>query len=677
MSGVDHAAAALARFQAGDVAEAERICRNVCATGQVDADILHLLGLIERRKGNTAESVRILRMALSVNPLSPHAFFNLAMGRMLAGDAQHALTSLKQALAVDPQDQNAWFHLGRLQYEHEPVAVAARSFERACVLDPTALDARMNLMRLWRIMKTPRATDAHFRRWLAIAPDRPQGYAERAGRLLRQGDFAEVGAMLDRALILDPQAGETAVFNAHRHLIERNVPAALAAFSQCCAGNIRTGVVQSRCAPARIAAFPYITRSTDDAGDDKCVIVDPALYSRYGHHYNMTAAIHHEMIRRGYKTFILCGRMTIDTEILEKYPVIPHFFLEGHDILEKFHNNRDVLRFCVSRNMLFAEELKRAPAEIFRDATAVFHTVDANTALGIALWLDSLPVGTLRRLAVNVMAVDYLDPVTGRPSPKRRCYSALMRAARRRGVDLRLTAENTAIAADLAAISGDGRTVDLFPYHVVNALSDVSSSGAPAPAPAVAAKSGVSVAFLSGWTRDRGAHLLPEIIRLVRRRRPDMIFDVKMDWVAWEKLQSDAGGGLDTEAFSEPGVRLAASGMPISQYYAMLSAADIVLLPYAGRYVKAGSGIFYESLSLGKVMVTPQGSVMHAEAEQFGAGVVGFERHDAEAVARAVLDACDRLPALQAAAQTAAAWWKTRFSVQSCFDRILASDPPG
>lgn len=658
------AAAALARFHAGDLSGAEAICRDACSSGKVDINILYILSIIERRKGRFQESVAILCMVLNAHYDLPHGFYNLAITFLHAGDRIRALETLKKALAIEPQNSEALCELGRLQHAHAPIGEAAASFERACRIRPDLTDAWTNTLRLWRMMKSPRITERHFKVWRSLSPDSPTAYTEFTCWLLRRDRFEDASKALDRALLIEPDSGEAAVFDAHRHVLNRSPKAALAAFRRSRNANTRVVGVQRMSAPQRAAAFPHLSAPQNSAR--RCVIVDPALYSQYGHHYNMTATIYNEMRKRGYDNWIYCGGSTVEKVILEQYPVETIFFMEGHDILSDMPHPYDKIRFKISRNLYFAEELKNIPHDVLQESVVIFHTVDSNTALGIALWLKQLPVGLIRRLLVNVMAVDCFDPISNRPTPWRRCYQALQHAARQQSVDLRLTAENTAIAADLAATCG-GRTVDLFPYHVVD---DFTRPPQPRKS-----NQRITVAFLSSWTQDRGGHLLPEVVRLVNAHRDDVDFVFKMDWIAWEKLRNQTGADPSGNAFSEKNVQLTEAGLSATQYYEVLANADILLLPYAGRYMKASSGIFYEALSFGKVMITPSGSVMHQEAGRFAAAAVGFNQQNASDVAAAVLAACRQLSALQEKAQAAAAWWKSHFSPKSCFDRFLSGLP--
>src|SRR4051812_42108961 len=67
---------ALAAYQSGDWAEAERCCRAVLAVKASQFDALHLLGVIAAQSGRAAEAVSFLARAVSARPDSAEAHNN-------------------------------------------------------------------------------------------------------------------------------------------------------------------------------------------------------------------------------------------------------------------------------------------------------------------------------------------------------------------------------------------------------------------------------------------------------------------------------------------------------------------------------------------------------------------------------------------------------------------------
>jgi len=130
------------------------------------------------------------------------------------------------------------------------------------------------------------------------------------------------------------------------------------------------------------------------------------------------------------------------------------------------------------------------------------------------------------------------------------------------------------------------------------------------------------------------------------------------------------------EAFSKTpsgAVTLVDNPVDAATYRKFLHDADIVLLPYAREfYAWASSGIFTEALSIGKVVVVPQGTWLAHQIERFHAGGTMFSAFNASSVADAVLRAVQSLPQLTQLASTAAPRWTSHHSPSRFVDKMLA-----
>jgi Flp pilus assembly protein TadD len=71
-------AAAFRQFRAGQVQEAERLCRDVLSFDPGHFDSLHLLGIMALRAGRGQQAIELLGRALAADAHSPECHFNLA-----------------------------------------------------------------------------------------------------------------------------------------------------------------------------------------------------------------------------------------------------------------------------------------------------------------------------------------------------------------------------------------------------------------------------------------------------------------------------------------------------------------------------------------------------------------------------------------------------------------------
>jgi glycosyltransferase involved in cell wall biosynthesis len=108
-------------------------------------------------------------------------------------------------------------------------------------------------------------------------------------------------------------------------------------------------------------------------------------------------------------------------------------------------------------------------------------------------------------------------------------------------------------------------------------------------------------------------------------------------------------------------------------YERLLRAADIVLLPYAKEfYGWASSGIFAESMSLGKVIVAAAGTWPAQQLEKFGGGGVIIKTLDAAGIAEAIGATVRSLTPLRERAAAAVPAWRAHHSAASFVDKLLA-----
>ena len=178
-------------------------------------------------------------------------------------------------------------------------------------------------------------------------------------------------------------------------------------------------------------------------------------------------------------------------------------------------------------------------------------------------------------------------------------------------------------------------------------------------------RSPVQVAILGGARREKGSHLIPDIVRAC----PNVEFLVQ--------LSNDTLSPAEFEELSrvadEPRVSAILGATTPREYWSALSKADIVLFPYEViPYRQRPSGVFGEAAAFGKVVIATAGTWMaeHIEAGR-AAGVIAQDlRPDsfANAVAQCVAD-IDRL---RSSARALSTEWRRKVSLSAFVDLIEA-----
>lgn len=185
VSGGDWAASAVVLLSAGQMAEAEALCRQVLA----------------QEPGNDL-AYSYLGAAL--------------LGQERPEDARQALI---QALVAAPGSAEIYFNLGRVFLAAGHAATAAAALKRAAVLCPGSPDIALVLGHACGTGGDRNGAAHWFRRTIELAPDRLDGYLGLCDAMLASGWFEEAMSALDQALARG--AGTPAVADLRRRLETR------------------------------------------------------------------------------------------------------------------------------------------------------------------------------------------------------------------------------------------------------------------------------------------------------------------------------------------------------------------------------------------------------------------------------------------------------------------------
>jgi glycosyltransferase involved in cell wall biosynthesis len=376
----------------------------------------------------------------------------------------------------------------------------------------------------------------------------------------------------------------------------------------------------------------------------RALIIDPALRSKGGHHYNTVLRLQGDLSKLGIG-FSCLGSAYADQEVVRDLGCTPSFSksVYGRDYADAGEFARNVAE--TGRQLLRA--LRRAPsAELL-----ILPCCDQVLAMAVAQYLKR------RRLAYAPHVVLWLlygphhktamdDPSAAAANVECRDAFAKLKAGlnMRAGHERRLQAycETPAMAAF---------------YH---ALLDLDVQIAPGPglvltsqtARAERVGSAATVVCAGFANRPKGYRLLPGAIEHVLQHHHDVTF-----------LIHGIVDGSDAEDEQSTFDRLSTLGQRVvvrqdvltqEQYAAWLARADLLLLPYDRNvYQSRGSGVFTEAQRLGIPVVATAGCAFAQPAFEGGWGVE-IADYTSEGVARAVLAALVRLDELSACAGIAA-----------------------
>ena len=229
-------------YQAGNLVDAERICRRLLKLDPRHADSLHLLGLMAYRTGRNGKAVDWLRQAirlkgdvasfhnslgsallaqgkhapaaacyrrtLILNPDHAQAHNNLGFTLQAQGKLAESVACFERAVAAKPDFVEAHYKLGRSLQDLERYHEAAACYVRTIALDPRHAGAYNNLGYLRYVEgKLDDAVD-EYRRALSIDPNYADAYNNLGYALHDQGKYAQAIVSFERAISIQPDYAE-------------------------------------------------------------------------------------------------------------------------------------------------------------------------------------------------------------------------------------------------------------------------------------------------------------------------------------------------------------------------------------------------------------------------------------------------------------------------------------
>lgn len=253
-------------YQAGDRAQAERLCWEMLRAAPLHADAVYLLGVLAldadrpllallhfhhaatlqpakaafhnalgeayRALGRGPEAAACFREALRLEPAYHAAHHALGLVLIDQGDLGAAVASFRQALAVRPDYERAHINLGRAFQMQGDLESAAACYAEALRLKPNHAIAHNNLGVVYQAQGRHADAVARLREALRCQPNYPEAHFNLATSLLALGDAAAAQASFREALRLRPNYAKAhyGLGRALEQLGDR--PAALACYQE-------------------------------------------------------------------------------------------------------------------------------------------------------------------------------------------------------------------------------------------------------------------------------------------------------------------------------------------------------------------------------------------------------------------------------------------------------------
>lgn len=162
-------AAALA--DAGNLAEAEKICKKLLRNAPRHFDALHQYALILARQQKFDEALKTIERALSIKPDAVGAHVNRGNLLRMVGRLEEALGAFDAALALDPNVMGIHNNRGNLLWQLGRDEEAIAAYRHVLGREPNRIDALLNCGRSFAVLKRYAEAEACYEKVLAQDPN--------------------------------------------------------------------------------------------------------------------------------------------------------------------------------------------------------------------------------------------------------------------------------------------------------------------------------------------------------------------------------------------------------------------------------------------------------------------------------------------------------------------------
>ena len=180
---------AVGHRQAGELSNAEQICRQILTSRPTYANAWNLLGVLAHQAGRNDIALDLVNRAIALDPSSADYQSNLGNLLLSDGQLQPAIDAYHRALALKPDLAQTHNNLGSAfnRLGHSEAAIAAH--QNAIRLKPDLAEAHSNLANALVDLGHVDEAIASHRAALVLQPDHPQMHWNLATCLLLKGDF--------------------------------------------------------------------------------------------------------------------------------------------------------------------------------------------------------------------------------------------------------------------------------------------------------------------------------------------------------------------------------------------------------------------------------------------------------------------------------------------------------
>ena len=386
-------------------------------------------------------------------------------------------------------------------------------------------------------------------------------------------------------------------------------------------------------------------------------IFDSGLTDHLGHHYHLDQDLRNALDKRQIKTRIF-GTKNLHVEIIDELDAVPFF---SADLYGTSRSNKqtaeDYIEDFETLNQIYFDDLNRLDkSEIDSEDVLLFHTIRHNQIKGLGKWLNSFG-DKLPYIVMIVPFCDFLLTIDGR-----NVGGELYREAFRefpKGEKILITSTEDKICKIYEGFAG--QKVHEIPVPITDFSHRQISQNH---------NERLRITYLGFGRAGKGTTLLPPVVRRTLSKHKNVEFHIQISPLNEFQKVYDALKDLGDN------ITLYTDNLTEEVYRNLMDQADIMLMPYKPiSYEYSTSGVFTESMALGKVVVVPNNTWLSRELEKYNGGGVTFESDKIKQIYDALDGAISGFDLLSAKARESSLEFKAWHNVSSFLDVIKGLTP--
>ena len=225
------------QYEAGNLDQAEAVCREVLAADARDGEAWFRLGWIARCRGQPDASIEAFRKAIDGDRNNALFHNGLGVALMAAGRLAEAVAAYRKALDLQPASADALANLARAQWLLGDLDAAEAAYRKAVTLAPELAQVRHNFGQLLRSRGKYREAAGEHARAAELAPRNADFHVGLALDLIACRAYSDAADSLTRAAELRPDDADVAAHLAYALYHAKRWTPAIA----CCEAVLRYG----------------------------------------------------------------------------------------------------------------------------------------------------------------------------------------------------------------------------------------------------------------------------------------------------------------------------------------------------------------------------------------------------------------------------------------------------